>query len=153
MIYLYSLVNLYAKDTKHLETNTFQVKISNHLLQTFDAIENVTRAYEFRMVRRKDANIVTHDFFVYNQQPGDLIRMFRKLSRVYAADGTTEEYLVIRNHELEVGDWIRNNSKGWTARKILEVIDRHTVRVNPVPNQSAGDLIERYRFIESVLAE
>jgi sialate O-acetylesterase len=148
-----STVNLYAKDTKHLETNTFQVKISNHLLQTFDAIENVTRAYEFRMVRRKDANIVTHDFFVYNQQPGDLIRMFRKLSRVYAADGTTEEYLVIRNHELEVGDWIRNNSKGWTARKILEVIDRHTVRVNPVPNQSAGDLIERYRFIESVLAE
>ncbi len=148
-----STVDLTTTDTSHLETNTFQVKSTNHQLQTFDAIENITRLNEFRMIKRIDANLIRHDFFIYGQLPGDQIRLYKRLLQVYSADGTTEEIIKIHNHDLLVGDWIRNNSREWVARRVLAVIDRNSIQVNAIPNQQSGDLIERYRYIDTITAE
>lgn len=148
-----STVDLYNTDTSHLETNAFQVKSTNHEMHTFDAIENITRLNEFRMIKVLDGNIVKHDFFIYGQLPGDQIRKYKRLIRVITAQGTTESVLKIYNHELEVGDWIRNNSRGWVARKVESIIDKHHIEIAPIPKQEAGDLIERYQYIDTITAE
>jgi len=148
-----SLVDLTSTNSNHLKTTNFQVKSTNHMMNTFDAIENISRLDSFRMIERVDANIIKHNFYIYGQETGDTINKYKQLSRLYAVDGSSETRLVIPNHKLDVGDWIRNNSRSWTPRKVLAVIDQNTLRIEEIPSQQAGDLIERYQYTDTIIAE
>jgi hypothetical protein len=52
-----------------------------------------------------------------------------------------------------VGDWIRNNIRKWTPRRVDAVIDENTIQVKEISGQSAGDDIERFRYINTIKAE
>lgn len=68
-------------------------------------------------------------------------------------NGTIENLLKINGHNLNKGDWIRNNSRKWVVREVLEVLDRNTIRVEKILNQTLGDLIERYHNSGKIIAE
>lgn len=148
-----SKVNLKYYKFGNVETKTFQIKISNHMLNTFDAVENVTRVGDLRSVKRIDANLVYQPFYTFGQKTGDVIKTFRFLGRQKSENGTTSTIIKINNHGLEVDDWIRNNSKSWTNRKVLEVVDQNTIRVNTIENQQVGDEIELYHYFKTYVAE
>ncbi|MBF4692728.1 sialate O-acetylesterase [Fusibacter ferrireducens] len=148
-----SVISLKYVNLDALETNTFKLKISNHMLETFDAIENVTRGGIFRSIERIDANLVYQPFYIYGQSTGDLIKSYKYKGRINSESGTTSTLIKISGHNLKVGDWVRNNSKAWSTRKVIEVIDANTIRVDAVENQSAGDEIEIYKYFKTYTAE
>lgn len=148
-----SRVSLNFANLEALETNTFRLKISNHMLETFDAIENITRGGIFRSIEKIDANVIYQPYYIYGQATGDLINGYKYEGRRNAEAGTTSTIIKVNNHSLEVDDWIRNNSRSWATRKVLEVIDDNTVRVETIENQSQGDEIEIYNYFKTYTAE
>jgi len=68
-------------------------------------------------------------------------------------NGTIENLLKINGHNLNKGDWSRNNSRKWGGREVLEVLDRNTIRVEKILNQTLGDLIERYHNSGKIIVE
>lgn len=134
-------------------TGNGMLKISNHMLKSYDAIVNVTRNNQFRLINVIDPDTVAHQFQISGQSPGDTIEKFSKLLSLKAQDGTSETVIKISQHGLSVGDWIRNDTRGWETRRIIGVIDKDTIRVAAIKGQSAGDDIGRFRFVGKAVAE
>ncbi|KJS86716.1 MAG: hypothetical protein JM58_06450 [Peptococcaceae bacterium BICA1-8] len=134
-------------------TGSNALKISNHLLNTQDAIVNITRNNIFRVVDILDTNTISHVYAIGGQTVGDTIEKFTRLKNLTAQEGTTEKFIKISQHGFTVGDWIRNNTRGWEPRRVNAVLDEDTFEVALVKGQSAGDDIGRYQFIEKVVAE
>lgn len=129
------------------------LKITNHMLNNHDAIVNLTRDNYFRVVNRLDSNTLSHEYAIKDQASGDTIVKLLRLENARAQDGTTETSIKIYNHGLSVGDWIRNNTRRWEARRVDEVLDKDTIVVRKITDQGSGDDISRYQFNGETIAE
>jgi hypothetical protein len=134
-------------------TGKDMLKIPNHMLKSYDAIVNTTRNNQFRLINVIDSDTVAHEYPISGQSAGDGIEKFAKLTTLKAQVGTTETIIKISRHGLSVGDWIRNDTRGWEARRVIGVIDADTIRVTAIKGQSAGDDIGRFRFVGKAVAE
>lgn len=134
-------------------TDEFNLRLSNHFMNNFDGIVNVTRNNTFRMIMVPNANILKYGYAIPDQQKGDEIIKLKRFEDARARNKTTETVLKIMGHNLKKGDWIRNNTRGWVIREVIEVLDKNTILVKSIENQSAGDLIERYEFFGRTKAE
>jgi sialate O-acetylesterase len=134
-------------------TGNAMVKISNHMLKSYDAIVNTRRDNQFRLINVIDLDTVAHQFPISGQSSGDTIEKFSRLTSLKAQDGTTETIIKISQHCLSVGDWIRNDTRRWEARRVIGVIDEDTIMVTAIKGQSAGDDIGRFRFAGKAVAE
>jgi len=154
---LYNAVDLPVLPFRVLlgERNTGEamLKISNHDLKSYDAIVNTTRSHQFRLVNVIDPDTLVHQYPINGQSAGDIIEKLSKLESVRAQEGTTETVIKLTQHGLSVGDWIRNDSKGWEVRRVIRVIDENTFVVDAVKGQSAGDEIAKFRLVGKVVAE
>jgi len=135
------------------KSDEFNLFIPNHFTFNWDAIVNLDRANTFRAVERINANQLHYKYSIKGQKPGDRILILHRLDRVEAGDGTSNELVIINNHRLNVGDYIRNNTILWRERRVLEVIDKDTVRVKPILGQSQGDEIELYKKYREFVSE
>ncbi len=125
-----------------------------HGLNDYDGIVNATRGNRFRMIERKDIYTIFHEFTIEGQTAGDTIYTFlRLLPNVTAQQGTTSTSLIIPDHGLSEGDWIRNNDRGWEPRRVNAVPDKNTIEIETIAGQSEGDEIERYLFKEKRTAQ
>jgi sialate O-acetylesterase len=134
-------------------TGNAMLKISNHMLKSYDAIVNTTRDNQFRLINVIDPDSVAHQFPISKQSAGDTIEKFSRLTSLKAQDGTMETIIKISRHGLAVGDWIRNDTRKWEARRVIRVIDEDTIMVNPITGQSVGDDIGRFHFVGKAVAE
>ena len=97
------------------------------------------------MVEAVDGYTLRHEFAIEGQSPGDEILLLARLDNGEAEPGTGETVIRLRNHGLQAGDWIRNNSRGWIAARVSRVVDEHTFEIEtPIAGQSADDELERY---------
>jgi hypothetical protein len=134
-------------------TNAHYLKRAYHLLNTGDAIINLTRNRAFRYVSVVNAYMVEYTGGdIEGQAPGDQIILLKKQDSFVCESGTTETIVKITGHGLHVGDWIRN-TKYDILVQVLEVIDENTVRVEPVAGQSAGDVFEVFQNAGTITAE
>jgi sialate O-acetylesterase len=138
-----------TKDLKNLPptygTDEHHIRVNHHLLKSYDGIVNLTRGEQFRMVETVDGNVVWHQYAIEGQSPRDEIVLLARLSNGYTDSGTNESIVHMRDHGLRAGDWIRNNSRGWIASRVLRVLDANTFEIAvPIPGQSTGDELERY---------
>ena len=134
-------------------TNAHYLKRAYHLLNTGDAIINLTRNRAFRYVSVVNAYMVEYTGGdIEGQAPGDQIILLKKRDSFVCESGTTETIVKITGHGLHVGDWIRN-TKYDILVQVLEVIDENTVRVEPVAGQSAGDVFEVFQNVGTITAE
>lgn len=134
-------------------TGKDMLKIPNHMLKSYDAIVNTTRGNQFRLINALAPDTLTHVYPIAGQSAGDAIEKFSRLPSLKAQDGTTETIIKIRQHDLAVGDWIRNDTRGWEARRVIRVINNDTIMVTAIKGQSAGDDIGRFRFVAKAVAE
>jgi len=134
-------------------TGNAMVKLSNHGLKSYDAIVNITRGNQFRLINVIDPDTVVHEYPISGQSAGDVNEKLLKLGIMTTQEGTTETVIKLKRHGLSVGDWIRNDSKGWEARRVVEVIDEDTFVVDAIKAQSAGDEITKFRSVGKVAAE
>ncbi len=137
-----------------LTTNVRQLKKAYHLLNTGDAVVNLTRENTFRHVREINAYILEYtDGDIPGQAPGDEVALLKKQEdSLLAEDGTTGTVLKATAHGLKVGDWLYN-VKYESMTQVLEEIDENTVRVGLVEGQSGGNLLEVYRCVANVTAQ
>jgi hypothetical protein len=134
-------------------TNAHYLKKAYHLLDTGDAIINLTRNGAFRYVSAVNAYVVAYtNGAIEGQAPGDQIILLKRQGSFVCESGTTETIVKIPGHGLNAGDWIRNTKSG-ILTEVLEVIDENTVRVGPVAGQSAGDVFEVFRNAGTITAE
>ncbi|WHH58623.1 sialate O-acetylesterase [Petroclostridium sp. X23] len=129
------------------------IKISNHLLKANDAVVNTQRNNQFRTVQVIGPDIIAHEYAIQGQAAGDTIEKFSKQKNLIAQEGTTETIIKIPQHGLCVGDWIRNNTRGWEPRRVNAVLDEDTIEVSQIKGQSVGDDIGIYQFIGISVAE
>lgn len=122
------------------------LKITSHMLNNYDAIVNVTRDSHFRVVNRLDSDTLSHEYAIKNQGSGDTIIKLLRLENSTAQNGTTETIIKIYDHGLSIGDWIRNNTRRWEARRVNEVIDKDTIVVEKINGQGPEDNISKYQF-------
>jgi sialate O-acetylesterase len=134
-------------------TGKDMLKIPNHMLKSYDAIVNTTRDNQFRLINVIVSDTVAHEYPISGQSAGDTIEKFSRLTNLKAQEGTTETVIKISRHGLSVGDWIRNDTRGWEARRVIRVIDEDTIMVNLITGQSAGDDIGRFHFVGKAVAE
>lgn len=134
-------------------TGSAMLKISNHKLKSYDAIVNTTRGHQFRLVNVIDPDTLVHQYPISGQSAGDTIEKLAKLATAKAQDGTLETVVKLKQHGLSVGDWIRNDSQRWEARRVSAVIDADTFVVAAIAGQSAGDEITRFRLLGKAVAE
>lgn len=130
------------------------LRINNHMLNTDDAIVNLTHNNQFRVVNRLDENTVSHVYAIKGQVPGDTILKLERIdNNAITQNGTTETIIKIIDHGLSAGDWIRNNTRGWKARRVENVLDKDTIVVIKITGQTVGDDIEKYKACGRVTAE
>jgi sialate O-acetylesterase len=146
-----------TKDVKHdppvMGTDQHYIRIRHHLLKSYDAIVNLSRGNQFRMVEAVDGHQLWHQFAIEGQSPGDEILLLSRLDNGLTESGTNETIIHMRNHGLKEGDWIRNNSRGWIPSRVLRVIDKNSFEIaDPIPGQTAGDELERYARKRAVQA-
>lgn len=134
-------------------TNESILKIDTHTLNNYDAVINVTRNNQLSMVNILSKNILFHPYKVTGQTAGDVLKMLSRLSNQLTEMGTTETVVKMKNHGLEVSDWIRNNSRGWKAREVLQVIDKDTFVIACIEGQTTGDEIEKFKMVAIRIAE
>jgi len=147
--------NLNSAATDGAYTTTAQMlKKAYHLLNTGDAVVNLTRDNEIRHVSMINAYVLEYtDGDIPGQAPGDEVALLKKQKNSILAEGGTNETIVsITSHNLKVGDWLFN-TKYAAMIPVLEVIDANTVRVERVVGQSSGNLFEVYRNIATVIAQ
>lgn len=125
-------------------TDSQNIRIMNHFLSNYDAIVNLSRDNAFRMIEVRDGHLLWHEYAIPGQTAGDWIARLSRLENVLSQAGTTNTVIRMRDHGLAEGDWIRNNTRGWQARRVMKVIDAHTFEVVSIDGQSVGDEIERY---------
>jgi len=146
-----------TKDLQHLPptygTDEHHIRVNHHMRKSYDGIVNLTRGEQFRMVEPLDGDVLWHQYAVAGQSPGDEIVLLARLSNGYAERGTNETTVYMRGHGMKEGDWIRNNTRGWTASQVFKVLDDDTFEIcAPIPGQSAGDELERYASKRTVTA-
>lgn len=129
------------------------LKIKNHSLRPGDAVVNTTRSNQFRTVNIIDPDLLSYVYGIGGQSAGDRIDLLTRITELKAETGTTETIIKISSHGLSVGDWIRNNTRDWTTRRIEAVLDEETIQVTAIPGQSANDNIEIYQYVRTVVAE
>ncbi|KPU45252.1 hypothetical protein OXPF_11440 [Oxobacter pfennigii] len=155
-ISLYNNVNLPVLPFRIIDipkTTENIVKATNHMLINNDAIVNSGRDNIFRVIVVIDENTVIHEYAIKDQTAGDMIERLSRLGSSITQEGTTETIIKSNHHGLSVGDWIRNNTRGWEPRKVNKVLDEDTIEVDTVKGQSSGDDIERYKFIGNTIVE
>ncbi len=133
-------------------TNEKILKLPNHMLNNNDAIVNVTRNNTFRIINRMDPDTLSHEYAIGKQVAGDAIETFFRVGNSFTQGGTTETMVKIANHNLSVGDWIRNNTRGWTASRVNEVLDQDTFVITKISGQTVGDDITKYRLKDKAVA-
>ncbi len=129
------------------------LRIRNHSLEPGDAIVNMTRSNVFRNVSIFNNDIITHEYAIAKQTAGDTIELFTRITELLSEEGSTGTIIKIEDHGLAVGDWIRNNTRKWTTRQVKAVLDKNTIQVEEIPEQTVGDSIGMYRLIRTVIAE
>jgi hypothetical protein len=129
------------------------IKLENHALRSNDGIVNISKGNLFRVIVVIDENTITHEFAVKDQAAGDTILKLARLGSGYTQAGTNETILKIKRHGLSAGDWIRNDTRGWEARRVKRVLDENTIEVDPIMGQSAGDEIDLYKNTGSGIAK
>lgn len=134
-------------------TGAKNIKLPNHMLKTNDAIVNSSRQNHFRTVVVLDSDNLSHVYAIPGQSAGDTILKFSLFRSYTAQGGTSETKIVIPKHGLSVGDWIRNNTRRWEARRVIAVLDENTILVDKIAGQRAGDDIGGYRYIGKSLAK
>ncbi len=128
------------------ETTTEKcLKIENHMLNADDAIVNLTRNNIFRVISRLDADTLSHVYAIKNQVAGDSILRLENDGEQIAQEGTMETTIKMANHGLSAGDWIRNNTRGWEARRVEDVLDKDTIVVKKIEGQTIGDDVGKYK--------
>ncbi|MCT4584412.1 MAG: sialate O-acetylesterase [Peptostreptococcaceae bacterium] len=133
---------------KEIKKSKHKFNIFFHGLEDNDAIMNVTRDKQFRMIKKLDEQTLYSPFGIINQEPGDLINKYKRKPNQIAYEGTNSKILKIKNHGLKKGDCIRNNSRFWRVSEIKNIVDENTVELeNLIENQNKGDEIEIYEFI------
>ncbi|MCT4633578.1 MAG: sialate O-acetylesterase [Firmicutes bacterium] len=140
-------------DYKNRHTNDYNIRISNHFLRNYDGIVNLTKGKTFRMIKSPNASIIELSYPILGQSAGDDIVKLKRRRNEYAGAGTDENILKVMGHGLKKGDWIRNNTRLWSAREVIEVLDSDTLVVEKIKDQQYGDEIECYKNMGVVKAE
>jgi len=138
-----------TKDVKRVPaaigTDAHHIRVNHHLLKSYDGIVNLTRGGPFRMIEAVDGYTLRHEFAIEGQTAGDEILLLARLDNGTAEPGTGETVIRMRSHGLKAGDWIRNNTRGWTAARVSRVIDANTFEIDaPIAGQTENDELERY---------
>lgn len=148
-----------TKDLNHvgvsmeLTTKSRYLKKTYHLLENNDAIINLTRRNAFRYIEAVNAYFVKClGEEIQGQSPGDQIALLKNQGSFFCESGTTETIVKRTAHDLAVGDWLRNNKYDVMTR-VLEVIDKNTVRVEFVAGQSYGNIFEVFKNVGVITAE
>ena len=150
----FMLVQISGYGDNSPESTTDKIlKISNHRLNNYDAVVNVTRDNQFRTINRLDSDTLYHEYAIKDQTAGDKIVKLLRLENSTTQSGTTETNIKIYNHGVLVRDWIRNNTRGWEARRVTKVLDEDTIVVTKITGQRSGDEIERYKFDGETVAK
>jgi hypothetical protein len=139
-------------------TNPNFIVMENHELTTNDIIENSSKNNQASTISKimPDTNVIVLDTPVTDQLPGDTINKYIYNSDKISETGTTENSVVINNHGLTTGDYIKNVRLN-TVRKI-KVIDANTFNfempeVNPITGQVAGDTFKLYNYTTNQTAD
>jgi len=136
-----------------LQTTSNIIKMPKHLLKTNDAIVNESWGNQFRVVMVMDENTLSHQYAIEGQSPGDTIDKLSRQGAYTALKGTTDTVIKIPAHGLSEGDWVRNDTRGWTPRRVSRVVDENTVEVDAINGQSAGDTITIYKLTGKTTAD
>jgi hypothetical protein len=137
-------------------TDSTLLVLTNHgLTGTDNLIENTTRntVVVVNNVSSGTANtIVTPS--ITGQSSGDSIKKFARVGGTFVAGtGTNSTTLVISNHGLSTGDYIRNGSVGNVISKVT-VVDANTLTCNTaITSQASGNSIALYHYIGTQTAE
>lgn len=127
-------------------TTETTIVMVDHGLETGDLIINETRNGARRMVTKKNDSVLTLNA-VNGQKIGDLIKKYKKDREVFAGEITTETVIEIENHDLSVGDYIVNVTRGNQVRTISSVMDVNTVVVSTVTGQIPTDTIHIFKYL------
>jgi len=132
-------------------TNEFELVIPYHGMNDWDGVFNITRN-AFRTIKRENVNTVSYVYSIPEQSAGDIIHIFARQGSRVLEKGSSSDILVIKNHNLKLRDLIRNTTRSYKETRVIEIIDDDRVRVNPIPDQSFGDLVEVYQYINEQIA-
>ena len=134
-------------------TDETHLKKAYHLMSNNDAVINLTRNNELRHVLVLDAYRVEYtDGEIEGQQPGDRVVLLKKGGNILSESGTSETLVIKTAHGLKAGDWVLN-TKYNEIRKVLEIIDENTFRIDLVENQAAGNIFETFICIGEITAQ
>jgi hypothetical protein len=139
-------------------TNPNFIVMANHVLTVNDIVENSTRNNLFSTIKEIKAttNVIILDTPITGQVPGDTINKYIYQVDKVSETGTTESQVVITNHGLTTGDYVKNVRLN-TIRKI-KVIDANTIsfempELNPITGQVVGDTFKLYEFTTNQAAD
>ena len=141
-----------GKYNSDFTTTETLLRKSYHLLGFGDAVINISRQNQFRLIVPVNAYMVEYVNGITNQATGDIIIKLEKQENAICEKGTTSNLIVINNHGLKVHDWIRNIKYDY-AVEVLEVIDIDTIRVSEVEDLLDGNIFEIYHNAGVIIAE
>jgi hypothetical protein len=109
-------------------TTSTMLVVTNHELVTWDAIINSTLGV-YRPVVYIDENRVQMTSAIEGQKPGDEIKLLQLETIKMAEGGTTGNTIVVSNHGLVAGDWVRSR-RTWQAAPVTTVLNSDSFEVD-----------------------
>lgn len=128
-------------------TTTNVAVLPNHGLSIGDIIYNNNRS-KYAVISFIDGNGLLLDRSITYQQINDVIKKYHYTTNKTTETNTTSYTVKITNHELSVGDYIKNNTRNSTISRVSSVTDANTFSISPsISGQTTGDSISFYPLL------
>jgi hypothetical protein len=132
-------------------TDTTLLVLTGHGLSNGDIIQNITRNSSGLLVSSPTVNAIVTPTIV-GQQSGDTIKKYKFSIAKPSETGTTSTTVIITNHGLSTGDFVKNLSRS-SIRLQITVVDANTFTVPNVDGQTVGDGFGLYPLYGTQTAE